>query len=55
MRKATVTTETDTEVIAHLVEKILKTANGPQAISRKAVRKTVAQLTGVFALSRDFS
>jgi len=45
------TTETDTEVIAHMVEKILKTANGHKQSLEEAVRKTVSQLTGVFALA----
>ncbi|HSS95513.1 MAG TPA: glutamine--fructose-6-phosphate transaminase (isomerizing) [Terriglobales bacterium] len=44
-------TETDTEVIAHLVEKILKTANGHKPTLEEAVRKTIVQLTGVFALA----
>jgi len=43
------TTETDTEVIAHMVEKILKSANGHKPTFEEAVRKTVKQLTGVFA------
>jgi len=45
------TTETDTEVIAHMVEKILKSANGHKPTFEEAVRKTVKQLTGVFALA----
>ena len=45
-------TETDTEVIAHLVEdQFLKTGNGQRPSLEEAVRKTVLQLTGVFALS----
>jgi glucosamine--fructose-6-phosphate aminotransferase (isomerizing) len=46
------TTETDTEVIAHLVEKFLaKPGNGTRVSLAEAVRKTVGMLTGVFALA----
>ncbi len=45
------TTETDTEVIAHLVEKIMQSGNGHKPSLEEAVRKTVKQLTGVFALA----
>ncbi len=46
------TTETDTEVIAHLVEKyyVGGSGNGQKHSLEEAVRKTVQQLTGVFAL-----
>jgi glutamine---fructose-6-phosphate transaminase (isomerizing) len=45
-------TETDTEVIAHLVENyFLHKSNGHRPSLEEAVRKTVKQLTGVFALA----
>jgi glucosamine--fructose-6-phosphate aminotransferase (isomerizing) len=48
----TFTTETDTEIIAHLVEKYSVSAeNGSHRSLEDAVRQTVKQLTGVFALA----
>ncbi|MGH9564430.1 MAG: glutamine--fructose-6-phosphate transaminase (isomerizing), partial [Candidatus Angelobacter sp.] len=45
-------TETDTEVIAHLVEKeLFSKSNGQRPSLQEAVRKSVTQLTGVFALA----
>jgi glutamine---fructose-6-phosphate transaminase (isomerizing) len=48
----TFTTETDTEIIAHLVEKYsTSSGNGRHVSLENAVRQTVKQLTGVFALA----
>ena len=43
-------TETDTEIIAHLIEKEFKSGDGKRVSLEDAVRKTVKQLTGVFSL-----
>ncbi len=43
-------TETDTEIIAHLIEKNIKPVSGKAPALEDAVRTTVKQLTGVFAL-----
>jgi glucosamine--fructose-6-phosphate aminotransferase (isomerizing) len=45
------TTETDTEIIAHLVEKYSASKNGTRPSLEDAVRQTVKQLSGVFALA----
>jgi glucosamine--fructose-6-phosphate aminotransferase (isomerizing) len=46
------TTETDTEIIAHLVEKYsMKAGTGRRPALEEAVRLTVKDLTGVFALA----
>ena len=46
------TTETDTEIIAHLIEKYsASTGNGHRRSLEDAVRQAIKQLTGVFALA----
>jgi len=45
------TTETDTEIIAHLVEKYSRQNNGSRPSLEEAVRQTVKLLSGVFALA----
>ena len=46
------TTETDTEIIAHMVEKYyVNNTNGHRPSLEEAVRKTVGLLTGVFAMA----
>ncbi|HVN17157.1 MAG TPA: glutamine--fructose-6-phosphate transaminase (isomerizing) [Dongiaceae bacterium] len=45
------TTETDTEIIAHLVEKYSTTTNGHRPSLEAAVRQALKQLSGVFALA----
>ena len=51
-RNAASRASTDTEVIAHLIEKFLTgKSNGHAVTLEEAVRRTVKELTGVFALA----
>src|SRR6476660_6879230 len=43
-------TETDTEIVAHLVEKHLKSASGGTIPLEEAVRKSLGQIRGIYAL-----
>src|SRR5215470_3035777 len=43
-------TETDTEIVAHLVEKNLKSANGETIPLEEAVRRSLGQIRGIYAL-----
>lgn len=45
------TTETDTEIIAHMLERYMKSANGHGMSLEDALRKSVKQMTGVFAIA----
>ncbi|MGZ4813961.1 MAG: glutamine--fructose-6-phosphate transaminase (isomerizing) [Terriglobales bacterium] len=44
-------TETDTEIIAHLIEKYMKSGNGHRVTLEQAVRCAAKLMTGVFAIS----
>src|ERR1700747_2749495 len=43
-------TETDTEIVAHLVEKNLKSASGQKIPLEEAVRQSLKQMRGIYAL-----
>ena len=46
------TTETDTEIIAHMLERYMKANNGAKGMSlEEALRTSVKQMTGVFAIA----